>query len=91
VIISLKIWNTYETSTDTDDVIITYVTDAEIPDPPPMTGNAEADTDALNDWANEHIHDFTGADRPTGNAWYDVKVTACSDPDLIRHSFQFGY
>jgi hypothetical protein len=87
ITISLKIWNTYENNA----VITTYVTDAEIPEPPAMTGDADADTDALNDWATEHIHDFTGTGRTHGKAWYDVKVTACSDPDLIRHSFQFGY
>jgi len=90
ITLSLSILNTYENG----DVFITCVTDAVVPDPPARTGRyADADTEreALNEWANMHIHDYTRTDRPDGAAWYDVTVTTSTDPDLIGVNFEFGY
>ena len=82
ITVSLAIENTYEDG----DMIATEVTDALIPAPP-----AAEDADAQDAWEQEHIFSFTGTGRTTGDAWYDVTVTACSDPALIGRTYEFGY
>lgn len=82
ITISLAIENRYEDG----DMIPTQVTDALIPAPP-----AAEDTDAQDAWEYEHIFSFTGTGRTTGDSWYDVTVTACSDPTLIGKTYEFGY
>lgn len=81
ITISLTIENTYELYDD----VTTYVYDALIP-PPPPEGSPEWD-----DWEYEHIHSWTGTGRTDGDSWYDVTVTACSDPSLVGRTFDFGY
>ncbi|RNH99664.1 hypothetical protein EEZ25_21980 [Micromonospora aurantiaca] len=80
--ISLAIENRYEGG----DMIPTTVTGALIPAPP-----ARGDADAQDAWEYEHIFSFTGTGRTSGNSWYDVTVTACSDPSLIGKTYEFGY
>jgi hypothetical protein len=82
ITISLAIENRYEDG----DMIPTTVTDALIPAPP-----ADGDADAQDTWEQEHIASFTGTGRTTGDSWYDVTVTACSDPSLIGKTYEFGY
>jgi hypothetical protein len=82
VIISLEIVNTYELYP----TVTTYVTDVEVPDPP-----NESDANAWDNWVYEQIHDRTGVGHPEGDSWYDVTVTACSDPSWVGREFDFGY
>ena len=82
ITISLAIENRYEDG----DLIRTTVTDALIPAPPD-----DGDADAQDAWEYEHIYSFTGTGRTTGDSWYDVTVTACSDPSLIGRTYEFGY
>lgn len=82
ITISLAIENTYEDG----DEIHTEVTDAVIPAPP-----ADGGEDAMHEWEYAHIFSFTGTGRESGDSWYDVTVTACSDPSLIGRTFEFGY
>jgi hypothetical protein len=82
ITISLAIENRYEGGL----MIPTVVTDAVIPAPPP-----DGDTDAMQEWEYEHIFSFTGTGRTRGDSWYDVTVTACSDPSMIGKTYEFGY
>jgi hypothetical protein len=82
ITISLAIENRYDDGT----MIPTEVVDAIIPGPPP-----EDDPAAFDAWLYEHVHAFTGTGRPHGDAWYDVTVTACTDPNLVGAVFEFGY
>ncbi|WP_430787031.1 hypothetical protein [Actinoplanes sp. G11-F43] len=82
ITISLTIENTYEDG----DTIDTHVTDAVIPAPP-----SPDDENAHSAWLYEHIFAFTGTGRTEGDAWYDVTVTACSDPTLVGQTYEFGY
>jgi hypothetical protein len=82
LLISLRIENTYARYDDE----VTVVTDEVIPAPP-----AGADQAAWDDWAYTHIFQLTGAGHTDGDAWYDVTVTACSDPALIGRQFHWGY
>lgn len=80
--VTYEIKNRYEDG----DMIVTRIRDVRIPAPPP-----ESDTAAYDAWLYQHVHDFTGTGRCDGDAYYDVTVTACSDPTLVGRSFQFGY
>ena len=82
ITISLSIINTYERYP----TVVTTVQEAVVPAPPDP-----ADTDAYHDWTYEHIYCHTGTGRIDGDSWYDVTVTACSDPRLIGAEFAFGY
>ena len=82
ITISLAIENRY----DDGSMIPTSVTDAVIPAPPPDT-----DEEATSAWEWEHILPFTGTGRTDGDSWYDVTVTACSDPTMIGKTYEFGY
>lgn len=82
ITISLTIENTYEDGF----TVVTDVTDAVIAAPPPVD-----DHDAHHDWAYEHIFPFTGTGWTAGDAWYDVTVTACTDPTLVGQTYDFGY
>lgn len=84
ITISLEIENTYELEEYDDET--TTVTDAVMPAPP-----ADRDSQAFEDWADEHIKPLTGTGQTRGDSWYDVEVTACSDPTLVGHEFQWGY
>ncbi|MCY1144020.1 hypothetical protein OWR29_39005 [Actinoplanes sp. Pm04-4] len=80
--VSLEIENRYEG----DIVIYTRVTDAVVPAPAPDSSEAQ-----LYEWALKHLFPFTGTGHVDGDAWYDVTVTASSDPSLIGACFDFGY
>lgn len=54
--------------------------------PPP-----ESDAQAYEDWAEKYIYPHTGTGRTEGDAWYDVTITRCSDPDLVGRTFAWGY
>ena len=84
VTVSLTIENTYELYED----VTTYAVDRVVPAPP--CGPAD-DADAFNEWAHEHIYQFTGTGHTRGDSWYDVEITASSEPALIGHTFEFGY
>jgi hypothetical protein len=86
ITIGLRILNTYE-----DDTSITTEVTTELPAPPPFTDDPHADEEAFWAWSDEHIRNLTGTGRTEGDAWYDVTVTDCSDPDLIGETFQYGY
>jgi hypothetical protein len=79
ITVSLRIENTYELYDD----VVTTVTDAVIPAPP-----ANGDTD---EWAWDHIYPFTGVGHEDGDSWYDVEITASSDPALVGRKFDWGY
>ncbi|MEV6487242.1 hypothetical protein AB0M20_01195 [Actinoplanes sp. NPDC051633] len=82
ITISLSIVNTYELYPTE----VTTVTDVVVPAPPDA-----ADADAYDQWADDHIIQYTGTGRCDGDSWYDVTVTDCSDPRLIGAEFSFGY
>ena len=82
ITISLVIENRYAGGL----MVPTGVPDAVIPAPP-----VDGDGDAWDAWLYEHIFSFTGTGRTRGDSWYDVTVTACSDPMLIGKTFAFGY
>lgn len=82
ITVSLAIENRYPG----DIMIPTQVTDVVIPAPPPD------DDPALSDWEYDHIRRFAGLpERTSGDSWYDVTVTACSDPALVGKTYDFGY
>jgi hypothetical protein len=81
VTISLDIENTYALYPD----VRTRVLDAVIPAPP------QPGTFAYNEWAQNHIVPWVGIGNLKGDSWYDVTVTACSNPRLIGTTFDFGY
>ena len=87
ITVSLDIKNTYELHP----TVYTTVTDHEIPAPPEPTGDEDADRKAMDEWAYETIYQFTGTSRTGGNSWYNVTVTASSDPALVGREFDFGY
>lgn len=67
--------------------VTAYVVDAVVPAPP-----ADEDSDEYDEWRQAYIIDaFTGVGRPDGDSWYDLTVTACSDPELVGHTFDWGY
>jgi hypothetical protein len=43
----------------------------------------------LTDWAALHLFPHTGTGR-TGNAWYEVEITASTDPALVGMRFELG-
>lgn len=83
ITISLEIENTYELYDD----VTTHKTDVVIPAPPTM----EEGTSEYDDWAYDHIYSLTGVGHEDGDSWYDVTITACSEPELVGRAFQFGY
>lgn len=82
ITISLEIENAYELYDD----VTTYETDVTMPAPP-----ADEDSQEYEDWAYTHIFALTGVGHEDGDSWYDVTVTACSDPALIGRTFEWGY
>ncbi len=96
IAISLHIVNRYELY----DTVETTVENEVIPAPPaerwekrtlPNGVVIDVDTDAYDQWQQDHILNFTGTGRSRGDSWYDVKVTACSDPTLVGATYEFGY
>ncbi|GAB3216313.1 hypothetical protein GCM10027586_08210 [Kineococcus gypseus] len=81
VIISVRIENVYEDGTE----IETTVTDSSLP-APMSTGSEELEL-----WAEEYLRPLTGTGRVSGDACYDVHVTACSLPALVGQHFAYGY
>ena len=83
ITVSLTIENTY----DDGDEITTHVTDAVIPAPP----SANDIGNALDEWSWMYLFPLTGTGRHSGDSWYDVTITACSDPALVGQTCEFGY
>lgn len=79
--VSLEIENAYELY----DNETTYVVDQVVDAP------ADHDEDTLRVWAEDALLPFTGVGHFDGDSWYDVTVTACSDPKLVGERFEFGY
>lgn len=82
IVISLAIENRYPGGL----MIPTEVVDAVIPAPP-----AEDDAAAMDAWEYDYIFSCTGTGRTDGDSWYDVMVTACSNPALVGKMYAFGY
>lgn len=83
VIISLHVENAYELY---EDVEVT-VTDVVVPAPP-----ADTESDDYEKWARHQIiNRYTGAGHIDGDSWYDVLITASSDPALVGRTFEWGY
>ncbi|GAA0475472.1 hypothetical protein Aca07nite_84340 [Actinoplanes capillaceus] len=86
--VSLEIINTYEFYP----TAVVTMTDVKIASPPlaypPVT---DAEFQALDDWAYDHIYPFTGVGHTDGDSWYDVTVTASSLPWLTGYTFDWGY
>lgn len=82
ITISLEIENRYEFG----GMVVTHVTDEPITGPPTLDEEAEA----YGQWAYDAIYPFTGTGRPSGKSWYDVTVTACTKPELVGRTFEFG-
>lgn len=81
--VSLHVENTYELYPDVE----REFTDEMIPAPP-----ADRTGEAWNEWARVNIYDrFTGVGHTDGDSWYDVAITACSDPTLVGLTFDWGY
>jgi predicted DNA-binding transcriptional regulator YafY len=83
VTVSLTIENHYELY----ESVTTHVDDApvEAPDPDDLAA------DDLDDWATDQLYDYTGTDHVDGDSWYDVTITASSEPRLVWKEFGFGY
>lgn len=79
---SFRIENAYEDGEE----VVTFATDVVLPSPP-----ADEESQEYSDWAYEHVHPLTGTGRTDGDAWYDVEVVACSVPELVGRTFDFGY
>jgi hypothetical protein len=82
VILNLYIENRYELYGRID----TKVTGVVVPAPPADEESVEYD-----DWAYDNINCYTGTGHTKGDSWYDVKVTASSDPALVGRTFEWGY
>ena len=82
ITISVVVENSYELYAD----VTTTFEHVRIPAPPD-----EDDETAFDDWQYAHIHALTGVGHTDGDSWYDVTVTACSDPSLVGREFTFGY
>jgi hypothetical protein len=76
---TLKIDNIYE---DGEQVTNTLY-DVEVPKP---TGGSEA----LSEWAYDHLFPLTGTGRTEGDAGYFVEIIAAEDPALVGSEFEWG-
>ncbi|MFE3589431.1 hypothetical protein ACFQ7W_05505 [Streptomyces niveus] len=76
--IQLAITNTYVDGVEIE-------TDAIVAVPVPYP----TDPDEREEWAYEHIFPETGAGRD-GDAYYEAKVVASTDPELTGKTFEFG-
>lgn len=83
VIVTLSVENAYELYEDVD----VTVTDVVIEAPPD-----DEDSREYEEWSQEVIIErYTGVGHEKGKAWYDVKITASSDPALVDRTFDWGY
>jgi hypothetical protein len=83
VIVSLRIENRYMYYGRID----TTVADVVVPTPP-----ANEDSQDYADWAYDNIYCcYTGVGHTDGDSWYDVEITASSDPALVGRTLQWGY
>lgn len=83
VVVDLTVDNTYELYED----VQVKVHGAILPAPP-----EDQNSDEYSEWAHSNVIDpFTGVGHEDGDSWYDVKVTASSDPALVGREFDFGY
>jgi len=82
-IVSLHVENAYELYDDVE----YEINDVVVPTPP-----SDVDSDEFAEWVQNHIIDpYTGVGHEDGDSWYDVKVTASSDPALVGRKFDWGY
>lgn len=84
IVLTLEIDNKYELYADEHTSFI----DVVLPAP-----DEDDVADDLDDWADDNIRPFTGVGHEDGDSWYDVLVTASSDPTLVAvdREFDFGY
>lgn len=83
ITISLSVKNSYEGGRTE----VRQFDDQVIPAPP----TKEQDYQEYTDWVDEQIiNRYTGTGEEAGDAWYDVTVTACSDPRLVGLFLTFG-
>lgn len=81
--VSLHVENNYELYAD----VTTTFTDVTMPAPP-----ADRDGETYSEWAYTNIYEpYTGVGNTEGDSWYDVEITACSDPSLVGETFEWGY
>ena len=83
ITLKLKIENTYELYDD----VTTFPT---VTCPPPP---ADRDSEAYDEWKQQHIGGVCGVGNERGDAWYDVTVLESSHPDLVPvgTEYEFGY
>lgn len=65
-------------------VIVTTPT-AAIPLPPDA-----ADEEAMWEWEQDHIFNYTGTGREHGDAAYFVEIVESTVPELVGRTFEFG-
>lgn len=83
ITISLTVKNSYEGGR----TVVKEFVNQEIPAPP----GVDQDYDEYTAWVDEEIiNRFTGTGLEEGDAWYDVRVTACSEPRLVGLFLTFG-
>lgn len=84
ITVSLTVENAYELYENET----TTFTDVTIPAPP----TTDRDSEEWTDWAYDAIYcEYTGVGHTDGDSWYDVTITACSEPALIGETFAWGY
>lgn len=54
-----------------------------------VTAPADHSNDALQEWAEDHLFNYTGTGRDDSDASYIVTITKCSDTTLIGHTVEF--
>jgi len=83
VIVSLRVENSYEMYED----VTVEIKGVVVPTPP-----ADVDSEEYQEWAQDNIIDpYTGVGHEDGDSWYDVEITASSDPALVGRKFDWGY
>ncbi|TQS42835.1 hypothetical protein [Cryptosporangium phraense] len=81
--LSLHVENAYELYPDAE----CDFTDVMIPAPP-----AQRCGEGWDEWAYTNVFvPFTGVGHTDGDSWYDVAITACTDPTLVGQTFDWGY
>jgi hypothetical protein len=88
IAISLHIVNTYQFYPSVEVCVTDEIIAGSPIDHLPQTDD---ERQAFDEWAYEHIYQFTGVGHTDGDSWYDVTVTACSAAWLVGHTFEWGY
>jgi hypothetical protein len=84
IVVTLEIENRYANYGD----VTTTIANVVIPKP-----WDKPDTEDYDEWQHEHIIGWTGVGHCDGDSWYDVTVTASSDPEALAvgTTFDWGY